>query len=179
MPEYAIEVEGLSKWYGQVQAVKGIRFTVAQGATCALLGANGAGKTTTLAMLLGLLAPSAGQIRLLGQDLLTHRYQLLPRMNFSSPYVDLPQRLTVDGALTDRLLRLRPGANVLAVQVTPTANATDVLMQARLDEVRRPDVPAGEGDEHLFLGNPSGAALNRRVREAVHAILCMPESQLA
>jgi ABC-2 type transport system ATP-binding protein len=100
MPEYAIEVEGLSKWYGQVQAVKGIRFTVAQGATCALLGANGAGKTTTLAMLLGLLAPSAGQIRLLGQDLLTHRYRLLPRMNFSSPYVDLPQRLTVAEDLT-------------------------------------------------------------------------------
>ena len=100
MPEYAIEVEGLSKWYGQVQAVKGIRFTVAQGETCALLGANGAGKTTTLAMLLGLLAPSAGQIRLLGQDLLTHRYRLLPRMNFSSPYVDLPQRLTVAEDLT-------------------------------------------------------------------------------
>ncbi len=78
MPEYAIEVEGLSKWYGQVQAVKGIRFTVAQGATCALLGANGAGKTTTLAILLGFLTP----------------------MNFSSPYVDLPQRLTVAENLT-------------------------------------------------------------------------------
>src|SRR5690606_19245105 len=56
---------------------------------------NGAGKTTTLAMLLGLLLPSRGSIRLLGEDMLRHRYRVLPRMNFTSPYVDLPYRLTV------------------------------------------------------------------------------------
>ena len=61
----------------------------------ALLGPNGAGKTTTIAMLLGLLEPSAGTIRILGQAMPRQRARVLPRMNFTSPYVDLPQRLTV------------------------------------------------------------------------------------
>jgi ABC-2 type transport system ATP-binding protein len=95
-----IEVQDLSKCYGQVWAVEGISFSVERGATCAILGANGAGKTTTLAMLLGLVLPTSGQIRILGEDLLTHRYRILPRINFSSPYVDLPQRLTVAENLT-------------------------------------------------------------------------------
>jgi len=60
-----------------------------------LLGGNGAGKTTTLSMLLGLLEPSSGSIRLFGQDFIQDRFSVLGRMNFSSPYVDLPQRLTV------------------------------------------------------------------------------------
>jgi ABC-2 type transport system ATP-binding protein len=64
------------------------------------LGGNGAGKTTTLSMLLGLLLPTAGHIRIFGEDMLRHRYRVLPRMNFSSPYVDLPHRLTVRENLT-------------------------------------------------------------------------------
>jgi ABC-2 type transport system ATP-binding protein len=95
-----IEVEGLSKHFGAVRAVDGIDFQVERGRTCALLGGNGAGKTTTIAMLLGLLLPTRGRIRILGEDLLTHRYRVLPRINFSSPYVDLPQRLTVAENLT-------------------------------------------------------------------------------
>jgi ABC-2 type transport system ATP-binding protein len=95
-----IQVEGLSKDYGSVRAVDGISFEVAQGNTCALLGGNGAGKTTTIAMLLGLLIPTTGCIHILGKDMLRQRYQVLPRMNFSSPYVDLPQRLTVAENLT-------------------------------------------------------------------------------
>jgi ABC-2 type transport system ATP-binding protein len=63
--------------------------------TAALLGGNGAGKTTTLSILLGLLLPTAGRILIFGEDMLRHRYRVLPRMNFSSPYVDLPHRLTV------------------------------------------------------------------------------------
>jgi len=66
----------------------------------ALLGGNGAGNTTTLAMMLGLLLPSNGSIRLLGEDIRYHRYRVLPRINFSSPYVDLPLRLTVAENLT-------------------------------------------------------------------------------
>ena len=58
----------------------------------ALLGANGAGKTTTIAMILGLLAASAGRITVLGEEVPRHRAQVLGRMNFSSPYVDLPAR---------------------------------------------------------------------------------------
>ena len=61
-----------------------------------LLGGNGAGKTTTLAVLLGLLIPDSGVIHILGVDMVHDRYQALPDMNFSSPYLDLPGRLTVE-----------------------------------------------------------------------------------
>jgi ABC-2 type transport system ATP-binding protein len=79
MTNSVIQVEGLTKLYGELAAVDGVGFEVVPGSTCGLLGGNGAGKTTTIAMLLGLLLPTAGRIR----------------MNFSSPYVDLPHRLTV------------------------------------------------------------------------------------
>jgi ABC-2 type transport system ATP-binding protein len=95
MPIPAIDVENLVKRYPTAVAVDGISFTVARGTTTALLGGNGAGKTTTLSILLGLLLPTAGQVRVLGEDILRHRYRVLPRMNFSSPFVDLPHRLTV------------------------------------------------------------------------------------
>ena len=81
--------------YGEVVAVDDLTFSVPRGAVLGLLGGNGAGKTTTIAMLLGLLEPTAGEIRVLGVDMLKRRYAALPRMNFSSPYVDLPHRLTV------------------------------------------------------------------------------------
>lgn len=96
----AIEVCGLIKRYGAVHAVAGIDFTVARGSTSGLLGGNGAGKSTTIAMLLGLLLPTAGSIRVLGVDMLQHRYRALTRVNFSSPYVDLPHRLSVRENLT-------------------------------------------------------------------------------
>ena len=91
----AVRVEGLVKRYGEVVAVDGLSFAIPAGRTTALLGANGAGKTTTIAMLLGLLAPSAGMIEIFGLPMPKARNWLLPRMNFSSPYVDLPLRLTV------------------------------------------------------------------------------------
>lgn len=91
----AIRVENLSKHYGSVVAVNSLTFSIRAGTTCALLGGNGAGKTTTIAMLLGLVAPTQGSIEVMGVDMLRNRYRILPRMNFSSPYVDLPQRLTV------------------------------------------------------------------------------------
>ncbi|MDZ7736377.1 MAG: ABC transporter ATP-binding protein [Gammaproteobacteria bacterium] len=90
-----IEVENLFKAFGSVHALDGISFNVERGAICGLLGANGAGKTTTIAVLLGLLTPTSGSVRILGRDFLADRYAVLPHMNFSSPYVDLPQRLTV------------------------------------------------------------------------------------
>ena len=100
MSEPVILVENLVKRYGRTLAVDGISFTVARGVTTALLGGNGAGKTTTLAILLGLLLPTAGLVRIFGEDVLHHRYRVLPRMNFSTPYVDLPHRLTVRQNLT-------------------------------------------------------------------------------
>lgn len=91
----AIEVRNLRKVYGEIVAVDDLTFSAAAGSTVGLLGGNGAGKTTTISMLLGLLEPTAGEIRILGEDMLRRRYRVLPRMNFSSPYVDLPHRLTV------------------------------------------------------------------------------------
>jgi ABC-2 type transport system ATP-binding protein len=95
MPEPVILVENLVKRYGSTLAVDGISFAVERGVTTALLGGNGAGKTTTLSILLGLLLPTSGSVQIFGEDVLRHRYRVLPRINFSSPYVDLPHRLTV------------------------------------------------------------------------------------
>jgi ABC-2 type transport system ATP-binding protein len=80
---------------GVILVLKGVSLEVREGGITTLLGANGAGKTTTIAMLLGLLLPDAGTIKVLGCDMLANRYRALARMNFSSPYVDLPRRLTV------------------------------------------------------------------------------------
>ena len=95
MVVHVIEVEDLTKRYGDVLAVDGIGFVAEAGATVGLLGGNGAGKTTTIAMLLGLLLPTSGAIRVLGYDMLRDRFAALARMNFSSPYVSLPHRLSV------------------------------------------------------------------------------------
>ena len=95
MSELVILVESLVKRYGSTVAVDGIGFAVERGVTAALLGGNGAGKTTTLSILLGLLLPTSGTVHVFGEDVLRHRYRVLPRINFSSPYVDLPHRLTV------------------------------------------------------------------------------------
>jgi ABC-2 type transport system ATP-binding protein len=91
----AIRVEGLTKRYGAVTAVDGLSFRVGPGETLGLLGGNGAGKTTTITMLLGLLIPSSGSIHVLGYDMARQRFAALARMNFSSPYVALPARLSV------------------------------------------------------------------------------------
>jgi ABC-2 type transport system ATP-binding protein len=90
----AIRVEDLVKRYGEVVAVDHLSFEVPAGSTTGLLGANGAGKTTTIAIILGLLAASAGRVTVLGEEVPRHRARVLGRMNFSSPYVDLPLRLS-------------------------------------------------------------------------------------
>jgi ABC-2 type transport system ATP-binding protein len=91
----AIVVEDLVKRYGPVLAVDHVGFTVEKGSFTALLGGNGAGKTTTIAMLLGLTTPTSGRITILGRNFATHAKEVLARMNFQSPYADLPRRLTV------------------------------------------------------------------------------------
>ncbi len=93
-PDAAIRVDRLAKRFDNIVAVDSISFHVARGAVVALLGGNGAGKTTTISMLLGLLVPTSGELEVLGVDMLRHRYAVLPQINFSSPYVDLPKRLT-------------------------------------------------------------------------------------
>jgi ABC-2 type transport system ATP-binding protein len=100
VPDQVVKVSHLTKRFGDIVAVDALDFSLSRGVTAALLGGNGAGKTTTLSMLLGLLLPSEGAIELFGENMLTHRYRVLPRINFSSPYVDLPHRLTVRQNLT-------------------------------------------------------------------------------
>lgn len=90
-----IAVTDLVKDYGPVRAVDGLTFTVAPGSTTALLGGNGAGKSTTIGMIMGLVLPTSGEVRVLGTDMARRRHDVLHRMNFESPYVDLPHRLTV------------------------------------------------------------------------------------
>ena len=96
----AVLVRDLVKVYGNVTAVDHISFTLEPGTTVALLGGNGAGKTTTIAMLLGLVVPTAGEVRVFGADISKDRDLVAHRMNFQSPYVDLPMRLTVRQNLT-------------------------------------------------------------------------------
>ncbi len=95
-----IAARELVKRFGAVAAVDRVSFEIAAGTTTALLGGNGAGKTTTLSILLGLLLPSSGAVRVLGHDITRDPRRVLPRMNFSSPYVDMPRRLTVRENLT-------------------------------------------------------------------------------
>lgn len=94
--EPIIRVLNVCKNFDRIVAVDDVSFDIRRGTTTALLGGNGAGKTTTLSILLGLLLPTAGRVWVLGEDMLRHRYRVLPRMNFSSPYVDLPRRLSVE-----------------------------------------------------------------------------------
>lgn len=91
----AIRVENLVKRYQHTLAVDHLSFTLERGQVLGLLGGNGAGKTTTISMLLGLLVPTAGRITVLGHDMAKNRFAPLARMNFSSPYISLPSRLTV------------------------------------------------------------------------------------
>jgi ABC-2 type transport system ATP-binding protein len=129
----AVEVRDLVKRYGDVTAVAGLTFSLEPGKVTALLGGNGAGKTTTIAMLLGLVVPTSGDIRVLGEDMVRHRSRVLHRMNFESPYVNLPMRLTVK---------------------------QNLKTFARLYGVRDPGLRIAELAEHLrleaFLSRPAG-----------------------
>ncbi len=91
----AISVERLVKIYNGATAVDDISFGLPQGSITGLLGGNGAGKTTTIATIMGLVTPTSGTVKVLGLDMPRQRYQVLHRMNFESPYVDMPMRLTV------------------------------------------------------------------------------------
>ena len=90
-----IEVKNLQKKFETIEAVKRINFYIKKNQTLALLGPNGCGKTTTIGMLLGLITPSSGQIFINESELNYKDHQFLNIMNFASPYVELPKKLTV------------------------------------------------------------------------------------
>jgi ABC-2 type transport system ATP-binding protein len=95
-----IAIDRLVKIYKTVPAVDGISFTLKPGSITALLGGNGAGKTTTIATIMGLVTPTSGRVTVLGAQMPQQRYRVLHRMNFESPYVEVPMRLTVRQNLT-------------------------------------------------------------------------------
>ncbi|MFZ2640527.1 MAG: ABC transporter ATP-binding protein [Verrucomicrobiia bacterium] len=90
-----IEVHDLVKTFNGTTAVDRLSFTAQRGEILGLLGPNGAGKTTAIQMILGIIEPTAGSIRVFDQDITTHRQEILQRLNFSSAYVSLPQNLRV------------------------------------------------------------------------------------
>ena len=96
----AIEVVRLVKQYKNTRAVDDISFRIARGSITGLLGGNGAGKTTTIAMIMGLVLPTSGRVAVLGHPMPEGRARVLGRINFESPYVDMPMRLTVRQNLT-------------------------------------------------------------------------------
>jgi len=96
----AIEVAHLTKLYKTTRAVDDVSFRIARGSVTGLLGGNGAGKTTTIAMIMGLVLPTSGRIKVLGYPMPDQSAEVLGRMNFESPYVDMPMRLTVRQNLT-------------------------------------------------------------------------------
>jgi len=93
--QYLVEVNNLKKNYGLKQAVKGISFKIKDNEILGLLGPNGSGKTTTIGMMLGLLKPSNGEIIIDGKKIENNRIEILKKINFISPYIELPKKLTV------------------------------------------------------------------------------------
>ena len=96
MNSLAIEINNLSKQYRNTLAVKNINFKINKGAIIGLLGPNGCGKSTTIGMMLGLIKPTSGKVVINGQNIENNRTSLLEKMNFISPYAELPKKLTVE-----------------------------------------------------------------------------------
>ena len=91
----AIEINNLSKQYKRVFAVKNINFKINKGKTIGLLGPNGCGKSTTIGMMLGLIKPTSGAVLINGKNIENNRTNLLEKINFISPYIELPKKLTI------------------------------------------------------------------------------------
>ena len=91
----SIEVINLSKKYKDKEAVANINFKINENEMVGLLGPNGCGKTTTIGMILGLLKPSSGEVLINGENIEKNKISLLHKMNFISPYIELPKKLKV------------------------------------------------------------------------------------
>src|SRR6266545_4098773 len=138
-----LEARGLVKRFGPVTAVDHVSFEVGEGQVIGLLGPNGAGKTTTLHMLLGLVTPDGGSVRLFGEDLAHNRLRALSQVNFAAGYVHLPGALTVEESL---------------------------IVFARMYAVRRPRQRVNQLVELLDLGEPT-ASLDPDAGDRVRQLL--------
>ncbi len=177
MPELVLEARHLRKVFGDFLAVDDVSLTIARGEILGLLGPNGAGKTTTIQMLLGLITPTAGEIRIFGLDLETHREQILQRANFSSTYVSLPYTLSVreNLAVFGRLYGIKP--------LAPRIDAILELLNLReLAERRTKELSSGQltrlhlakallnDPELLFLDEPT-ASLDPDTADQIRQLL--------
>ncbi len=123
-----VQVQNLTKRFGEFTAVDGISFDMRQGEILGLLGPNGAGKTTTIQMLLGVITPTSGTIRMFGLPFDRHRETILSRVNFSSTYVSMPQALTVEE-------NLRVVAKLYGLDRVP-ARIDDIVKRLEMEEFR-------------------------------------------
>ena len=121
----AIAVTHLTKLYKATRAVDDISFRIRRGSITGLLGGNGAGKTTTIAMLMGLTTPTSGTARVLGAAMPRERHRVLHRMNFESPYVDMPARLTTRQNLT--VFAMLYGVEDTAARIAALAEELDLV----------------------------------------------------
>ncbi|MGH7236748.1 MAG: ABC transporter ATP-binding protein [Nitrospiraceae bacterium] len=128
MSDPIVEVRGLTKRFGEFTAVDGVSFEIHPGEILGLLGPNGAGKTTTIQMLLGLITPTAGSIRMFGLDLARHRETILSQINFSSTYISMPYSLTVEENL--RVVAKLYGLTEI------TRHIDDVVKKLEMEEFR-------------------------------------------
>ena len=96
MKEIVIEINNLSKMYKNILAVKNINFKISKGSIIGLLGPNGCGKSTTIGMMLGLIKPTSGEVLINNKNIEKDRTDLLQKMNFISPYIELPKKLTIE-----------------------------------------------------------------------------------
>ena len=92
----SIEINNLNKKYKNIFAVKNINFKINKGKTIGLLGPNGCGKSTTIGMMLGLIKPTSGSVLINGKNIENNRTSLLEKINFISPYIELPKKLTIE-----------------------------------------------------------------------------------
>ena len=91
-----IEIKDLSKQYNKTLAVKNLNFKINRGKTIGLLGPNGCGKSTTIGMMLGLIKPTSGAVLINEKNIENNRTNLLEKINFISPYIELPKKLTIE-----------------------------------------------------------------------------------
>ena len=96
MNDFVIKVLNLVKYFDEKKIIKNISFSINKNSIVGILGKNGAGKTTLLGMLMGLISPSSGEIEILGENLKLKKNEILKNINFQSPYVDLPKKMTVE-----------------------------------------------------------------------------------
>jgi ABC-2 type transport system ATP-binding protein len=163
-PAPPIAIERLVKIYKTVPAVDGISFTLTPGSVTGLLGGNGAGKTTTIASIMGLTTPTSGRVTVLGAEMPRQRYRVLHRMNFESPYVAMPMRLTIRQNLTVfGMLYGVPDLAARIAQIAAELDLTDLLdrQTGKLSDGQKTRVALAKGlinaPELLLLDEPTAS----------------------